>query len=205
MNKSRIIYIAGAIIAVAVLIWDKTANQDSISAPQDAGAYPVGPQRVAPTGDPAETSSESLEDMDELSNIPPMMMKSESPFFLRMLRNITQKLIGPPRNLAPSLPEDSFTRDLFMATDEFASAINLSESTEHSKEGKNGANNNYAQHAKTLQLSGILIGTHGAYAIIDQEVIYQGQHIGPYHLLEINSDSVMLGIENERMLLYLEE
>ena len=124
MKKSRIIYITVLLIAVVVLIWDKTANQDSVSQPQTTQARPtVSPRRATPVVDPKAPSSPPSEFIDVLPNIPPELMKSEENFLVRKIRK-TQKLMWPPFALVSTLSDNSFTRDLFTATEEFTAAVN---------------------------------------------------------------------------------
>ncbi len=116
-----------------------------------------------------------------------------------------QKIMWPPFTLASPLYDYSFTRDLFTATEEFSAATNSSKSEIKAVVIKSKNKINPVEQAQTLQLSGILIGVHGSYAIINQEIIYRGAHIGPYRLLEVKPNSVILGIEKERIPLYLVE
>ena len=200
------IYITVFLIAAVVLIWDKTANQDSVSQPQTTQARPtVSPRRVTPAVDPKAPSSAPSAFIDVLPNIPPELMKSEENFLVRKIHNIMQKLLWPPFPLGSALSDYSLPRDLFMATEEFTAAVNPPKPEPKPEVEKKENKLNYTEQAQTLQLSGILIGVHGSYAIINQEVIYQGEHIGPYRLLEVKPDSVILGVEKERIPLYLEE
>lgn len=206
MNKSRIIYITGLLIALGVLIWDKTANRNSVSSPQTAGAYPVESQRIETSSGDTKTTSHSLwENIEELPDIPQNWLKSETPFLARTMRNITQKIIIPTWEQVSASSENALTRDLFMATEEFTTALNRPENGARMKQANDQNHIDHARNAKTLQLSGILIGTHDAYAVIDREVMHQGEHIGPYHIGKIESDFVVLSIEEQQIPLYLDK
>lgn len=206
MTKSRMIYGTVLLIAVVVLIWDKTAKRDPVSRPQSTQARPIAsPRRATTAVDPKTTASAPLDILDKLPNIPPELMKSEENFLVRKIRNIMQKMMWPPFAHITPVSDYSFTRDLFMATEEFTAAVYPMKPKPIPVVEKRQNKINYIEQAQTLQLSGILIGVHGSYAIINQEVIYQGEHIGPYRLLEVKPESVILGIEKERIPLYLVE
>jgi len=212
MKKSRMIYIVVLLIAVAVLIWDKTATRNSVSQPSTAQARPkISSRRVASAVDPMTPSSSPSDYIDVLPNIPPELMRSEESFIIRKTRNLTEKLFWPPIDLISRISDHSFTRDLFVATEEFLAVTNThppdpDPNPEPTPEDLLKQKiKKYWDQARQLKLSGTLIGENTSYAIINQEVFFQGDHIGPYLLVEVKTDSVIMEIDTIQIPLYLEE
>ena len=210
MKKSRMIYIAVLLIAVVVLIWDKTANRDSVSQPSTAQARPkTSSRRMAPAVGPKTPDSNPPEFIEVLPNIPPELMRSKENFIIRKTRNITEKLFWPPMDLVSRISDHSFTRDLFVATEEFL-AVTKTNPPEPNPEPKpedlrKQKIKNYWDQSRQLKLSGTLIGEKTSYAIINREVFFQGDHIGPYRLVEVKTDAVILEVDTIQIPLYLEQ
>ena len=204
------IYIAVLLIAVAVLIWDKTANRDSVSQPSTAQARPkISSRRMTPAVSSKAPQSNPPEFIDVLPNIPPELMRSEESFIIRKTRNLTEKLFWPPIDLVSRISDHSFTRDLFVATDEFLTVTKTNPPEPNPEPNPEDLLKQkikkYWDQARQLKLSGTLIGENTSYAIINQEVFFQGDHIGPYCLVEVKTDAVVTEIDGIQIPLYLEE
>ena len=59
--------------------------------------------------------------------------------------------------------------------------------------------------AHKLQLSGIIISSEFRCALIDENVVFLGENIGPFLLREIKSDRVILDADADSITLYLDE
>jgi hypothetical protein len=210
MTKSRMIFIAVLLVAVAVLIWDKTANKESVSQPQAAQARPNrSTHRTAPAVGPKVSETNLAGAMDIPAHIPAELMKSEESYMIRKTRNIMQKLLWPPFDLSLSISDLSATRDLFRATAEYLAATQTDPPEPQSEPDPEDLLKKkikkYWDKAREMKLSGTLIGENRSYAIINQDVLFEGDDIGPYQLVEVRSDAVILEIESVRIPLYLEE
>ena len=107
------------------------------------------------------------------------------------------------------ISDHSFTRDLFVATDEFLTVTKTNPPEPNPEPNPEDLLKQkikrYWDQARQLKLSGTLIGENTSYAIINQEVFFQGDHIGPYCLVEVKTDAVVTEIDGIQIPLYLEE
>ena len=204
MTKSRKIYIGVLILATGALILDKTVLHPSVSAPQTTQAriaVPVPPNTASTINNIKEPIPiPKSPDSNEPENLPNLNTFEPTPV---TVQNVVSKLLGvisgdpSPTNLPNK------NRDLFSASDDFISAIrlapiNLPEPNVVSQEKPQGP-------VLPLKLTGIVIGPYRSSAYINGEVFFLNQNIGPYTLLSVNPDSVVLTIKNERITLFLDK
>ena len=210
MTKSRMIYIAVLLVAILVLIWDKTADKESVSQPRTAQARPNRSiHRTVPAIDSQVSVSNISGAMDMPVHIPADLMKSPNGYMIRKTRNVMQKLLWPPFDLSISISDFSATRDLFRATAEYLAATQTvlpePQAEPDPEDLLKRKIKKYWDKAREMKLSGTLIAENRSYAIINQDVLFEGDTIGPYQLVEVRSDAVILEIESVRIPLYLEE
>jgi hypothetical protein len=199
MTKSRIIFLLVLTIAILVLIWDKTANQGVVSGPSSTQAQTESPQ-------PHDISNDQLNPGDTSDNItstgidsvsgqstPPVLSDSGPPT-RKALQRFLHVLGDSPEQ--PSGSAD--TRNLFAASEKFLAAVRTTPAVDQPQQEQ-------WDLAHKLQLSGIVISSEFRCALIDENVVFLGENIGPFRLRKIESDRVILDIDSDSITLYLDE
>ena len=199
MTKSRMIYIGVLLVALAVLFWDKTSRPQSVVNPKPAQAYytpsvqPKNPDVTAKT-DTVKNTINLNHNTKPNNPTSPQTKEQESISRNPSTQNFLQTFFAGERKKI----EQQGTRNLFIASEGFSSLIQ-----EASQQDTNETK--IFEAAKKLQLSGILLGCHNRCALINSEVTFIGQNIGPFEVVEIFPDSVILQIDSERIILSLSE
>ncbi|KPK78246.1 MAG: hypothetical protein AMJ79_00095 [Phycisphaerae bacterium SM23_30] len=205
MTKSRKIYVGILITAISALIFDKAVLRPSVSEPQTTLARPAqSPTPDTNVAPPVEkpldqqfpfpvspvlsaTTSLSAETTSGTANNSTLSLKEA---VHKVLHAIGSGLAPP------EVPHE--TRDLFAASDEFLSALRNNSPLQDDQKAP-------PIPTMTLHLTGILIGPENRCAVINNEVLFCGQNIGPYQVLEIYPDQVILAIQSERITLFLDK
>ena len=188
MSKSRMIYVAVLAIALMVLMWDKLANDNSLSGPQAAEAV-ASPARPLPPARP------SPPDIDPAPN-PSVPLASTNP--PPALAGLLNAMFGQSSS-APTVPEppagSGRFRDLFaMAPPE----TNTDPTTQETIVAAHKA------VALDMQLNGTLVLKGSSTASINGKTYAQGDYIGPYCVKEIAENHVVLASDKLRTKLFLE-
>jgi len=204
MTKSRKIYIGILILAAGALTLDKTVCRPSVSNPQSTQAHAVKPVRpgaaeasnnsVEPAATPISPGAADPETAANLNTVKQTPLK---------VKNVATKLLGIFTGDAAPANLPNKNRDLFSASDDFISAISLAPITP--PEPNNLTEDIIKTPAFQIKLSGIVIGPCRRSACINDEVFFPDQNIGPYKVLKINPDSVVLANKNERLTLFLDK
>jgi hypothetical protein len=84
-------------------------------------------------------------------------------------------------------------RDIFMATEEMQRLFYVPPAEEEDSE-----TDTLAAQISQLTISGILIAPDRRWTMINDEVVYTGQTIGPYRLVEVKPNAVVLEIDSEQ-------
>ena len=175
MATSRKIYIAVLVLALAVLIWDKGLNPDSVSTPQSIQAQP---QPAVPSDEPDGYSNNN----PIVSAEPILPVKNPGETIRHLIQSRTDENIS------------ANTRNLFVVSEKMLLTMGNSQ-PETEKQAQ------LAQQISTLELSTIMIIGKTRCAMINHEVLYPGQYIGPYRLAQVKSDAVILEYNSERITL----
>lgn len=194
MTKSRLIYLAVMTVALLALLWDKTQNQDPLTAPQDIAAQ-VQPAIMPPI---------LLLPEVPLPQANPIAQTSQSPAPSALAEVLNRTLPAPLRNIWPAAPAPhenknakKIVRNLFAASQQLRAMIGAAQEPKTPQEAPPPAPN--------FKLSAIMIGPQGTRsALIDNEVIFAGQYIGPYRLKHVNPRYVVLQLEDQQLLLSLD-
>ena len=112
------------------------------------------------------------------------------------LENLGQKI----QNFLPlpaERPKTTQTRNLFIASEQL---LSLLDRNEH----KNNASANLEEQLIQLKLSSIIILSRRQCAMINNEILFPGDTIGPYRLIEIRTGSVVLQFDSEQTTLPLD-
>jgi|GEM_PF-2311190 len=209
MTTSRKIAIAALLVAIGVLVWDKTRPDGSITQPASAQAHNATTNKLATAPPPGPTN-----DSDTLStpDVPPaddsllaslekidfdawLYPAPDTPQPLRLqdlalqpsanpLAACLKALIGPvcpPQNQ----PLDSLPRDLFTASPTFLSTIEEKVPVSQSSQQPD-------LPATLPVLSGILIGQDYRCALLDGRLVFLGKIIGPWELVNVQPDKIEL-------------
>jgi len=199
MTKSRMIYILALAVALVVLIWDKTSPRVALTGPSSLQAQGEG----APS--PSETDSTQNIDITWGHNLPhPIDLLPENSlsgpdvtvenFFdsdmLEKLPAYTGDSTAPPGEPPP-------VRDLFAASEKFLEILGQ---TAPEKERQNRG-----EQLQQLKLSGIAITSEFSCALINEEIVFLGENIGPFHLREIACDHVVLEADTQLISVYLDQ
>jgi len=191
------------ILAAGALILDKTVLRPSASKPQNTQANMAPP--VRPNTAPA--SNNSVEPVitpkshgaNEPKNLSNPKNFGQTPL---KVQNAVSKLFGLFTG-DPSPPNLQKKRNLFSASDDFMSALRLAPA--NLPEPNNLPDEKPKSPVIPLKLTGIVIGPYRNSAYINDEVCFPDQNIGPYQVLSINPDSVVLATQNERLTLFLDK
>ena len=193
MNKSRKIYIGILVSALLILWWDKSANRESATNPQPSQA-----KSVVTTFDRDITRTTintvpvfSQDTVAQLQTTATEVQSPKTPDVSIMAKKLLQVLAPDRGEQQNSLS----TRNLFVASEELQSALELLEQ-------KAGAAMEF-NPAEHFTLSGTIIGTTHRYALINGEVIFPGEYIGPYQVRQICPDAVILHLRDQQITLYL--
>ena len=182
MTTSHKIYIAILFVALLVLAWDKTARQQSVTDPQPAKAQ----SRIQPPPTP------SLQ--IPISKTPKPQTPIEPPASaLENMGQIIQNFLPLP----VERPKTTQTRNLFIASEQL---LSLLDRNEH----KNNTSANLEEQLIQLKLSSIIISSRRQCAMINNEILFPGDTIGPYRLIEIRTGSVVLQLDSEQTTLPLD-
>lgn len=168
MTKSRLVYIGVLAVAAAALIWDKTVNDMPWLATADATAAATTDTVV-----PAESASTH-----------PVGWQL-SPQVREVLDSLSRTDGAGP----PAWEEAAVQRDLFTPTPAFASLMQVPDQGQPQKD--------IHRLAEQLHLSTILIGPGQDYVVINGEVVGAGDTIGPYQVVKIERETVVVQVENE--------
>ena len=186
-------------MALAVLIWDKTANQGSLTGPTSVQATPdsfsshAGPDNPQNKGITPALGTSSQNPPVPHKNLPlPDQTVSEPGN-----RKILQKLIDKMNGLSTPSDKQTVTRDLFVASDKFKEALGP-DPTDNDQQKQ-------SEYVLSLQLSGILISSNLSCALIDEQVVFPGDNIGPFLLKHIAFELVVLEAEGKLITLYLDQ
>ncbi len=169
MTKSRFIYLGILAVAAAALIWDKTVND----VPWMGAA-----QATATAATDAAASADSVPTT-------PQAGWQLSPQVREVLDNLSRADGTGPTGWE----ETTVQRDLFAPTPAFASLIQVPDQGQPQKD--------IHRLAEQLHLSTILIGPGQDYVIINGEVVGEGDTIGPYEVVRIERETVVVQVENE--------
>ena len=182
MNTSRKIYIAVLVMALMVLAWDKTVRQRSVTDPLPANAQ----SRIQPP--------QSCGSQNPGFQVPSLQTIIEPPAFVPENPVETNHDFLP---LPAERPKTIQTRNLFVASEQL---ISLLDRNEH----ENNASHHPEEQLIPLRLSSIIISSRRPCAMINDEILFFGDTIGPYRLIEILAGSVVLQIDSEQTILPLD-
>ena len=144
--------------------------------------------------DNSETSAPCPAQQPSICTEPSAEMVQKLPDFHKLavtLKKTTSNYIKP--NITPHN-----TRDVFAASDGFLKAINRQ--VDQKLEPPMPPDPRDA-----LCLSGIVIGQHTRYAMINEQVFYPGQYIGGYRLDDVKNDFVTLKKNDEQIILFIDD
>jgi len=181
MSTSRKIYIVVLFIFLLVLIWDKTSHRPSATEPQSTSAQVQ----------PAPKRDVTLRDSAFEENLESSLKSAVKPI------SGSQEFLHPPFATQIDKTKPGETRNLFMATDEFNRLV--------SKKSQKAEQSQKDLIDLGLKLSGILIGNKNSCVLINGEVVFLGQHIGPYRLVKINPESIVLQADSQCITLLWDE
>ncbi|MCK5271621.1 MAG: hypothetical protein KAJ52_03550 [Sedimentisphaerales bacterium] len=182
MITSRKIYIAVLVMALVVLAWDKTVRQQSVTDPLPADAQ----SRIQPP-QPLGSQTPGFQVPSPQTIIEPPASALENPVE-------TNHDFLP---LSAERPKTIQTRNLFTASKQLLSLLG------HNKYGNNTVGHSEEQPIQ-LRLSSIIISSRRPCAMINDEILFFGDTIGPYRLIEILAGSVVLQIDSEQTILPLD-
>ena len=186
MSKSRIVYIAVLVIALLMLLWDKTGTDDSLSNPQaSVAAAPAVRAASVPPPAPATGGSRPM--------VPP------APKPLPASGGVLNSLFGSKTVLTAPEPaaESTRYRDLFSAASAKADHATLV--------GAEDAERALRQAMMSkMTLTGTLVLRGSSTAQINGKSYAEGDYIGPYYIKEIAEHYVMLASDDFRARLYIE-
>lgn len=187
MNNKRIIYIAVLVIAVVVLIWDKsTQTSDESSLPIQSGRKVVPQNRVVPSNAPALAASTDS----------PKTNNDSMGILAELTVTLKQSLLRPIKSDSRPITK----RDIFSASKDFLEAIDNSS-------GRDSDEANKIDYKSLLFLAGTVIGPDTRYAIINQQVLFPGQYIGRYRLEDVINNAVILKKpdDDQNIILFVDE
>ncbi|MBN1844384.1 MAG: hypothetical protein JW810_01790 [Sedimentisphaerales bacterium] len=213
MTTSRKISLGVMVIAISVLVWDKTIHRSSVSEPSSVegswrmpGRLPAGPPDAAGgSGDlweaaaiqalaspaPSPEATEVGSPSDPAIPFGPGSDSGVARTFGRLGGRVVQRMFSGPSGPQSAGMTAASRRDLFVATEEFRQAIQppappvSAPSTEEV----------LAEAARQLQLTGIVIGPRKHFAQINQKIVTTGDRIGPFQVRQILPDRVILATE----------
>jgi len=199
MTKSRMIYILALAVALVVLIWDKTSPRVALTGPSSLQAQGEG----APS--PSETDSTQNIDITWGHNLPhpidPILKNnlsvSDRPMRSWFSRDILRKFLAYIKDSFTLLKGPPPARDLFAASEKFLEILGQ---TAPEKERQNRG-----EQLQQLKLSGIAITSEFSCALINEEVVFLGENIGPFHLRDIACDHVVLEADTQLISVYLDQ
>ena len=192
------------ILAAGALILDKTVLRPSATKPQNTQAHvsiPARPNTAPALNNSVEPVPTPKSHGANEPEIPPNSKTfDQTPL---KVQNAVSKLFelftGDPSPL--NLPNKK--PNLFSASDDYMSAIRLAPT--NLPEPNNLPEEKTKGPAIHLKLTGIVIGPYHRSAYINDEVFSPGQNIGPYSVLSINPDSVVLANKNEHLNLFFDK
>ena len=112
------------------------------------------------------------------------------------VENPGQKIQNFPP-LSAEQPKTNQTRNLFVASEQLISLL------DHNKYGNNASAHPEEQLIQ-LRLSSIIMSSRRQCAMINDDVLYPGDTIGPYRLIEVRTGSVVLQLDSEQTTLLLD-
>jgi len=152
-------------LAIGVLIWDNAVHAAPASGPDPVQANPAPAPPAAPAPAVAAVASDKTAAPEEIQSL--------------------QAWQALPRTAHDSSDNISFShRDVFQMSSTFQKT--LLESRRHNPKFQD------VPPAPLPRLKAILIADQRQYALLDEEVLGPGQAIGPYRLVQIRRDSVVL-------------
>jgi len=182
MNTSRKIYIVVLVMALMVLAWDKTVRQRSVTDPLPANAQ----SRIQP---PQSSGSQN-----------PNLQVPSPQTIVEPPASVPENLVETSQDFLPlpaERPKTTQTRNLFTASEQLLSLL-----------GNNKYGNDTSGYPEKqpiqLRLSSIIISSRRPCAMINDEILFFGDTIGPYRLIEICAGSVVLQFDSEQTTLPLD-
>ena len=177
MTKSRMIYLSVLSVALLALAWDRLVSQSSWTSPGDAGGSTVSPgvTESVPSGETWDLSPRIRRAMDAFVN-------SQS---------------GPAIALSATL--DSAQRDVFTPTTAMRALMSPPARTEAVEQP------DVAHLISQLRLSSVVIGPDRETVMLNGELVAKDQSIGPYRIVEIERQAIVVEVLNERIRINLRE
>jgi len=180
-------------LAATALIFDKTILRRSVSEPQSSLARPAS--TPLPNADPTLPAN-------NLPSLPPYTTPTAAiTDTINKSNKSIKDIVGDVLSIftgdskTPTTPR--VIRDLFTASEEFVLATQIkTKPPDDQKEPPTTI---------SLQLSSIIIGPVNRWAVINNEVVFHGQNIGPYRVLEINPQAVILQDNKTCITLFLHQ
>ena len=179
------IYVAVLLIALAVLAWDRTSGDRSVTNPKFVTAVPSPPRAVslptlsqnAPTRTPAAASFAPA--------------PTKHPFNLLSLFGKTDRSKTP----AHTKPfTRSAPRDLFAPSTRFRQMLCDPVAKEQAA----------TQNLLTLNLSACLVGKNGGTAIINGHVFTVGDQLGAFKLTAVHEDRIIIASDKRTIALFFD-
>ena len=177
MSKSRIIYIGVFVVSVAVLIWDRSTQS------QSSMTQSVQPQRML---------------IMDKKNINPQSDWDLTPSVLNILSQ------NSSNNGHWQDEPDGPHRNLFTLSEQFHELIKIDPAPQNRLTPQGTRKDEFldtVELAKQLRLTSILIGPNQNYVVINGQVVFVGQNIGPFRLNRIYEEAVQLQRGNRLILL----
>jgi hypothetical protein len=173
------IYIAALVIAIFVLFWDKTSSDHSVTQPKSTQG------NTLPAALPKSTFTENLNVESDFSSDMSFCNDKET------------QILSEPKYSYTIADMSEGVRNLFAASDELIALTQKQELSQQEEE--------IEKLISGIHLTGILIGTRRSCVLINGQVVFRGDDIGPYRLEEIGQDRVILGYKENTLELLLAE
>ena len=184
MTKTRLLYIVVLAIALLILLWDRTHSGRGVSGPAvtHAGRADLDDPKLAHKASPfdGELTAEPFE--------PATRRKS-----------VSDSLNDPNRPVACQDRPPRSRRDVFLISPQFSRALQPQPDPSAAPAAAP------ADKARQLRLSAIILRGQDSCALINDEVVFIGRHIGPYRLLHLKTDRAVLEVGGENIELILGE
>ena len=174
MTKSRMIYLGVFVISIAVLIWDRSTQNQSDRLTQSVQAQRIG------VSEKRQTKVQA--DWDLTPGVLNILSQNNHSEHWQDEQNRTH-------------------RNLFALSRQFRDLIEIEPAHAASPGTKTDKPLDAVQLAKQLQLTSILVGPNQSCALINGQIIFVGQNIGPFRLMQIHKDAVLL--QREKVLILL--
>ena len=191
ISKTKMIYIAVLLVALAVLAWDKTSSSNSLTNPKPGAAAqtrtntnrlaPVKhPSAHAPASDPVKTVADQAP------------VKINQGFNLLSLFGKTVPAKNPS-SLATFMP--AAPRDLFAPSAKFRQLL----------DGPREKDRDISENTIAMNLSACLVKNKGGTALINGEIFTVGDQIDRFKLIAVHHDRVILSLKNRKIALFFDQ